>query len=245
LSPIQTSNFKHSALTQHSKWMSSCFRQSHKLLITRRRKEEICQMAAPPNVADAEAQAALNLMADVAGPPSVRAVRSSKRLRLAENLHQLNRITEGELGEHEGFHARCAFNAGGGPGAEEAGVPPWFGPAMAAALQPVQDHLNDLQGQLNNFENNIEARMNNFEARVNNFESRQINSVASDAPDPLRELTNQAGVAFADFPDTLEDLNAMNGNQMRALLIHYGIAPGVTNIGKMQKIKKFIGMRIA
>jgi hypothetical protein len=202
-------------------------------------------MAAPPNVADAEAQAALNLMADVAGPPSVRAVRSSKRLRLAENLHQLNRITEGELGEHEGFHARCAFNAGGGPGAEEAGVPPWFGPAMAAALQPVhaqlnnlQGQLNDLQGQLNNFENNIEARMNNFEAR-------QINSVASDAPDPLRGLTNQAGVAFADFPDTLEDLYAMNGIQMTALLNHYGIAPGESNVDNMHKIKKFIGMRIA
>jgi hypothetical protein len=126
-------------------------------------------MAAPPNVADAEAQAMLNVMADVAGPPSVRAVRSSKRLRLAENLHQLNRITEGELGEHEGFHARCAFNAGGGPGADEAGVPPWFGQAMAAALatalQPVQDQLNNLQGKLNNFENSIEARMNNVEAR--------------------------------------------------------------------------------
>jgi hypothetical protein len=199
-------------------------------------------MAAPPNVADAEVQAMLNVMADVAGPPSVRAARSSKRLRLAKNFHELNRITEAELGEHEGFHARCAFNAGGGPGAEEAGVPPWFGPAMAAALatalQPVQDQLNNLQGQLNNFENNIEARMNNVEAR-------QINSVASDAPDPLRGLTNQAGVAFADFPNTLEDLNAMDGIQMTALLNHFGIAPGESNVDKMQNIKKFIGMRIA
>jgi hypothetical protein len=115
------------------------------------------------------------------------------------------------LGEHEGFHARCAINVGGGLAAEEAiaaapGVPPWFGPTMEAALavaiHPVQVQLNNVEGQLNN-----------LDVRMENFEDRQVNSVATDPSDRLRELTNVAGVAFGNFPDTLLAFDSLNGVQ--------------------------------
>lgn len=215
-------------------------------------------MAAPPIVANAEAQASLNGAADIAAPPSVRAARSSKRLRIARELHAVDDITEAELGEHEGFHARCAFRAGGVPAVEAAvadvpGVPPWFGPALAGALEAalgpaLEAALGPLQAQMNNFEdqmNNFGDQMNNFEGQMYNFEARQVNSVACDPSDPLRALTNQAGVAFANFPNTLQVLNGLNGVEMTALLNHYGVAAGGANQAKLHRIKKFIGMRIA
>jgi hypothetical protein len=228
-------------------------------------------MAAPPHVASVEAQACLNRVADIEGPPSVRAARSSKRLRVARELQAVNGITEAELGEHEGFHTRCALRAAGPAVAvEEAiadvpGVPPWFGPAMTAALQPVQAHLeaalqpvqaqlNNIQAQVNNIGaqvnniqaqvNNIQARVINIEARLDNNEARIINSVASDSSDPLVALRNQAGVAFADFPVNLSSLVVLNGVQMTAILNHYGLPVGGNNEAKRQRIKKFIGMRI-
>jgi tetrahydromethanopterin S-methyltransferase subunit G len=164
-------------------------------------------MAAPPIVANAEAQAFLNEVEDIEGPPSVRAARSSKRLGVARELHVVNGITEAELGEHEGFHIRCALHAAGPAVAvEEAianvpGVPPWFGPAMAAALQPVQaqltaalqpiqaqlnvidGRLDNIEGRLDNIEgrlDNIEGRLDNIEARMDNSEARLINSIASE-----------------------------------------------------------------
>jgi hypothetical protein len=109
-------------------------------------------MAAPPNVTTEEAQTFLNVVADMAGPPSVRASRSHRYYYVSrKSLHQIK--PEAELDEHEGFHARCA---GGGPGAEEAGVPLWFGMAMKAALAAA---LQPIHAQLNNLENNIGARM--------------------------------------------------------------------------------------
>jgi hypothetical protein len=196
-------------------------------------------MVAPPNVANAEAQAFLNWAADIDGPPSVRAARSSKRLKVARDLHAFNGITETELGEHEGFHARCALHAGGGLAVEDAiadvaGVPPWFGPAMTAALQPVQDQLN-----------NVQAQMNNVQAQMNNVEARQFNSVAIDPFDALRSLTNQDGLALLNFPDTLHSLNDLNGVEMTAFLNHYGLSNRGSNQEKRRRIKKFIGVVIA
>jgi hypothetical protein len=194
------------------------------------------KMAAPPNVANAKAQLSLDEEGDFRGPSSVLGAGSSKRLRVVRELDVSNRILEAELGEHEGFHARCALNAGGGLAVEEAiaavpGVPPWFGPAVGAALAAV---IHPVQVQLNN-----------LDARTANCEARQVNSVASDSEDPLRGLTNVAGVVFADFPDTLLALNRLTDVQMTALLNHYGLAPGGIGEDKLHKIKKFIGLRIA
>jgi hypothetical protein len=173
-------------------------------------ESEICKMAIPPNVAEADAQAIV-----------------------ANDLHQINAVTETQLGEHEGLHDSCAFTAGGGPGADEAGVPPWFGPALAAALAAA---LQPIQDQLNNFENNFGARMDNIEAR-------QFNSMARDPMDPLRVLTNKAGVAFADFPPTFMALMNLTGDQLNALLNHYGLDAEESDSIKFHSFKMFIGMR--
>ena len=198
-------------------------------------------MAAPPNVADAAAQASLNQFNDVAAPLTTRASRSSKRLRMARELQSVGRITEAELGEHEAFHANCALAAGPPALAAIPGLPPWFVPAMAASLVPIQGQLNNIQGQLNN----IQGQLNNIEARQVNMEACQVNMVASDAQDPLRPLSNAAGIVYPNFPNTYAQLNRMNGGQMTNFLNHYALAVGGNNVAKMHRIKKFIGLRIA
>ena len=176
-------------------------------------------MAAPPNVAIAAAQAVLDLTNDNPGlPQNVRAARSSKRLKIAHGLHETGIVTEAEVGDHEVFHVQCATTAAGVGGG---GAPPgWFGPALAAGLA-------------------------NINATLANINARQMNSVASDSTDPLIPLTNAAGVPAANFPATLRALITMNGAAMTALLGHYGLPVGGSNDAKRQRIKKFIGMRIA
>ena len=186
-------------------------------------------MAAPPNVAIAAAQAVLDLTNDNPGlPQNVRAARSSKRLKIAHGLHETGIVTEAEVGDHEVFHVQCATTAAGvggggvgGGGVGGGGAPPgWFGPALAAGLA-------------------------NINATLANINARQMNSVASDSTDPLIPLTNAAGVPAANFPATLRALITMNGAAMTALLGHYGLPVGGSNDAKRQRIKKFIGMRIA
>jgi hypothetical protein len=152
----------------------------------------------------------------------VRAARSSKRLRVARELQAVNGITEAGLGEHEGCHTRCA--AGPAVTVEEAianvpGVLPWFGPAMAAALHPVQAQLAAALQP-------VQAQLNNIATRVSNNEARIINSDTSDSLDAFMALTNQAGVAFADFPANFSSLVLLNGVQMTAILNHYGLPFG-------------------
>ncbi|KAG7365243.1 hypothetical protein IV203_038446 [Nitzschia inconspicua] len=146
---------------------------------------------APPHVADAAAQAHLDDAVDVAGPASVRAARSSKRLKIARTLYRNNRITESELGDHECFHVACALPNAGPAAAAAAvpGVPPWFAQAMQLSLAPIQAQLQPMQEQLNN-----------MEARQLNSEARQLNSVANYKSDPLRGMTNAAGHCFHNFP---------------------------------------------
>ena len=111
--------------------------------------------------------------------------------------------------------------------ADVPGVPGWFAPAMAAALAPIQGQLNNVQG------------------RLSNVEARQVYVVASDLADPLRGISNAAGIIFPNFPNTLQALLNMTGVQMTQFLTHYGLGAGGTNTDKMHRIKKFIGLRIA
>jgi hypothetical protein len=62
--------------------------------------------------------------------------------------------------------------------------------------------------------------------------------------DPLRALTNPAGVAFANFPPTFRALANLTGYQMGVFLNHYELPPGGSNRDRIQRIKKFIGMGI-
>jgi hypothetical protein len=156
----------------------------------------------------------------------VRTTRSSKRV--AREFQAVDGIPKAELGEHDAFHIGCC----GGLAVDAAvavvpRVPSWFGLAMASVLEPVQGSLNTI------------------EARMKNIEARQINSVASDPTDPLRGLSNLAGIAFASFPNTLFALDDMNEVQMTASLNQYGLSDEEIEEEKLHTIKKFIGMRIA
>ncbi|KAG7365242.1 DUF3294 domain containing protein [Nitzschia inconspicua] len=201
---------------------------------------------APPHVADAAAQAHLDTAVDVAGPASVRAARSSKRLNIARTFHANDIITESELGEHECFHVACALPNAGPAAAAAAvpGVPPWFAQAMQLSLAPIQAQLQPMQAQLAQLQP-MQEQLNNMEARQLNSEARQLNSVANYKSDPLRGMTNAAGHMFPQFPNTLGELLAMNGVQMTAFLNHYGLGVPVSNETKLYRIQKFIGMRIS
>jgi hypothetical protein len=61
--------------------------------------------------------------------------------------------------------------------------------------------------------------------------------------DPLRVLTNTAGVAFADFPPTFMALMNLTGDQLNALLNHYGLDAEESESVKFHSIKMYIGMR--
>ncbi|KAG7365247.1 DUF3294 domain containing protein [Nitzschia inconspicua] len=201
---------------------------------------------APPHVADAAAQAHLDTAVDVAGPASVRAARSSKRLNIARTFHANDIITESELGEHECFHVACALPNAGPAAAAAAvpGVPPWFAQAMQLSLAPIQAQLQPMQAQLAQLQP-MQEQLNNMEAWQLNSEARQLNSVANYKSDPLRGMTNAAGHMFPQFPNTLGELLAMNGVQMTAFLNHYGLGVPVSNETKLYRIQKFIGMRIS
>ncbi|KAG7365472.1 DUF3294 domain containing protein [Nitzschia inconspicua] len=212
----------------------------------------------PPKVADAAAQAHLDIAVDVVGPVSVRAARSSKRLKIAHDLYANKSITESELGEHERFHVACALlpdpaavaAAAAAAAADTAAavvvpdVPPWFAQAIQVSLAPIQAQLAQLQpmqAQLTQ----LQAQLNNIEARQLNSEARQLNIVASDPSDPLQGITNAAGHVFPQFPNTLGELHAMDEVQMTAFLHHHGLDVPCEAMLKMVQIKQFIGRRIA
>ena len=184
----------------------------------------------PPKVANAQAQATLDLVADTTNDPMVRVTRASKRCKTAESLLAVGSISETEYAQHETFQAHCIATATGG--AAGVGAPAWFGPAVAAALAAALAPVN--------------ARLTSIEGRMTNIEARQANVVASDSEDLLQPLINAAGVPFPNFPGTYGDLLNMNDNEMSAFLAHYGLVPvdDDDKTLKRHQIKKFIGMRI-
>jgi hypothetical protein len=102
--------------------------------------------------------------------------------------------------------------------------------------------LANLENNLNNRINNLENNLNN---RLGNIEARQVNAVASDSSDQLRPLCNAAGVPFANFTATLQDLFNMTGPQLTVFLTHYGLPNGGSIVDKSHRVKKFIGLEIA
>ena len=180
----------------------------------------------PPAVANASAQAALDLVVDVgaAGPANVRVTRSAKRKKIAEGLFQNGSITEAEYGDHEAFQARCTAAATGVVAG--GGAPAWFGPALAAGLAP------------------INAQLVNINAQLVNINARQSNAVAVHQNDILTPLNNGTGNPFPQFPATLQALNTMNGPALNAALGFYGLAAGGTVETRRDRFKKFIGIRL-
>jgi Protein of unknown function (DUF3294) len=178
----------------------------------------------PPAVADGNANASLNdAYQGGHGNPHTRVGRSFKRRKTAEILHASNRITEQELGEQEVFHLQQATSALP-PGAAIPGAPVWFGPAMAAALAP------------------INVTLNNIDARLVNIEARQANATVLAQADVLLPIRNAVGNVAPNFPATLQDLNLLTDAQRSQLLQFYGRAanPAAT---RDQRLKQLVGIR--
>jgi hypothetical protein len=91
----------------------------------------------------------------------------------------------------------------------------------------------------------ITFRLDNIEARLVNIEARLVNSVASAITDPLQGLSNAAGAGYGNFPANFLAVANMGGAAMNLMLAHYGLAVAGTNDAKRQRLKKFIGMKIA
>ena len=191
-------------------------------------------MDVPPSVDNIHAQAILDATAEVTGPPMVRIARAAKRTKQADAMLQIGAITEEEFGEHLAFEAAVTANAIGDAANSVLGPPAWFGPAIGAALAPVNTRLD-----------NIENRLDNIDNRLHNIEARQNNTVGNENMDALQPLLNADGVEFPTFPRNFQELHALTGQQMTAFLDHYGLHSGDDNAEKLRCIKKFIGMRIA
>jgi hypothetical protein len=119
---------------------------------------------------------------------------------------------------------------------------------VGAQVNVIDGRVINIEARVINVEarlDNIEGRLDNIEARMDNSEARLINSTASEPEDPLVALTNEAGVTFVGFPNTLFQLMTLNVDEMTAILKHYGLAVGGCNEMKRNRIKRFIGMRIA
>jgi hypothetical protein len=205
----------------------------------------------PPLVADQDAQIALNIeVYDPAAPPLVRVSRSSKRLKIADSLLTIGAITEAEHGRHITFEASCIRDALGL--AADGGVPGGGGHDGGQAA--IVEQLNTITTNLTNLTNTVNAMrdeqviMRNEQVIMRNEQVniavRQFNAVASFPTDPLRNLTDVAGNLCPNFPLTLHDLNGATGPQLTNFLNHYGLAVPHQKKDKLERLKKFIGIRI-
>lgn len=178
----------------------------------------------PPPVANGKADACLN-DAYQGGHlnPLTRVGRANKRRKTAEALRECNVITEQELGAQEVFLHQQATSALP-PGAAIPGAPAWFGPAMAAALEPINGRLDTIDGKLDN------------------IEARQANATAFSPADVLLPIHDAAGAVAPNFPATLQDLNSLTSVQRSQLLQFYGRDPNPVAT-RDQRLKQLFGIR--
>lgn len=181
----------------------------------------------PPNVANANANASLTdaYAGGHAANAAIRIGRASKRRKTAETLYANGSITEAEMGQEDVFHLQQTSSALP-PGAVAAAndAPPWFGPAMAQALAPVN------------------AQMANINAQLANINARQMNSTALSLDDVLHPIQDAAGAVPANFPASLRAFGNLTPLQMRNMLQFYGL-PGNPAPTRESRLKQFMGIR--
>ena len=181
-------------------------------------------MAAIPPVADLHANAALDDAYEGGhANADIRAGRASKRRKLAEELYANRRLTDQELGQQQVFYQQQVTSALP-QGAAIPGAPAWFGPAMAAALAPINGQLDNIAGQLRN------------------ITARQENATVINEIDVLQPIRNAAGNVAPNFPATYGDLNALTNVQQRDLLIFYG-RPANPAATREVRLKQLLGIR--
>lgn len=103
--------------------------------------------------------------------------------------------------------------------------PTWFGPAMQAALQPIQ------------------SRLDSIEIRLRNMEARQCNAVALQSDDPIMFLLNASGETPKHVPATRRDLHDLSDGTVKALLQFYHQSIPNDTIHRRQRLKQFLGIR--
>ena len=197
----------------------------------------------PPAVLDGNANDSLN-DAYQGGheSPHTRVGRSFKRRKTAEILHTSNRITEHELGEQEVFHLQQATSALP-PGAAIPGAPEWFGPAMAAALVPINAAIVASNVAMAAALVPINVTLNNIDARLVNIEARQANATVLSPAGMLHPIRNAVGNVAPNFPATLKDLISLTGAQQSQLLQFYGHAANPVATRDL-RLKQLFGIRI-
>jgi hypothetical protein len=178
----------------------------------------------PPAVADPHANASLD-DAYQGGHVNAetRAARASKRRKTAETLHNNNSVTEQELGQQEVFHQQQVTSALPA-GAAIPGAPAWFGPAMAAALAP------------------INARLDNVVAGQENIIARQENATVFHETDALQPIRDAAGNIAPNFPATYGALTALTHAERSQLLVFYG-RPANPVSTREPRLKQLLGIR--
>jgi hypothetical protein len=102
-------------------------------------------------------------------------------------------------------------------------APPWFGPAMKTALDPVR-------------------------ADIFNLEVFIHNRFITDRTAAIRAKKNARGETRPDFPATIEDLSGLSHAGLEGILEFYElpVAPGMTQAARSQKladINELLGLR--
>ena len=179
--------------------------------------------AVPPAVANAHADALLDdVYQGGHANLATQAGRASKRRKYAEELSAVGAVTDGELGEQQAF-AQQQVTAALPPGAPIAGVPAWFGPALAAGMAPLLNQMQQMQNQMQQMQNQMQNQMQQVQLTLNNVQARQRNSQAMHAADPIHPIGNAAGNPPPNFPADVQALNNLNQGQRGNLLQFYGL----------------------
>jgi Protein of unknown function (DUF3294) len=107
----------------------------------------------------------------------------------------------------------------------------------------IVNNMNNTVTNMNNEVDNLTGFVNSMNNTLDNVEARSINAVSTDQDDPLTSLSNADGDIAGNFPPTLGALHAMTWPTVTALLDYYGLPHGGPVESRLQRFKKFIGIR--
>jgi hypothetical protein len=213
-----------------------------------------------PPVVSAQAQAlnALAAPAIQAGTPlntqDVLAAQLEAQARQNMRLHNDMSVNNDELAEAE-IRAHAVISSHAQQQFPGAGAPAWFGPAMQAALAPLQNQMNVMQNQMNALQNQtnvlqnqmigMQNQMNEMQNHMNFSERRNVarvyNSIVREENVPLQQLVDNNGVYPNGFPADAAALKHLSSAQVNVLLQAYGIATHGTLPQRKKRLANFIG----
>lgn len=111
-------------------------------------------------------------------------------------------------------------------------APPWFAPAIAAALAPLQDGIATLQ-------NDVTA----IRADMANLTARSYNALSVADTDPLLPVV-VGGVPPANFPVTIAALRSLSGAPLHNLETYYGLPHDQILARRRFRLAKRLGINV-